>query len=98
MKFMCPGWRKKSAFVPIGANGVFLKLNSPSRRAYADNFGFLRDDRSRLMLISACCSSSQQSCIGKSLLTVHSLKKMIFEYLGDSFSSINPVFVWLYEL
>ena len=41
--------------------------------AYADNFGFLRDDRSRLMLISACCSSSHQSCMWKSLLTVHSM-------------------------
>ena len=66
------GSEKTSAFVPGGANGVLLKLNSPSRRVYANNFGFLRDDRSRFMLISACCSSSHQICIGKSLLMVHS--------------------------
>ena len=69
------GSEKTSDFVPDGANGVLLKLNSPSRRAYADNFGFLRNDRSRLMPISACCSSLHQSCIGKSLLTVHSPEK-----------------------
>ena len=66
------GSEKTSGFVPGGANGVLLKLNSPSRRAYADNFEFLRDDRSRLILISACCSSSHQCYIGKSLLIVHS--------------------------
>ena len=65
-------WSEKaSAFVPGGANGVLFKLNSPLRRAYANNFGFVRDDRSRLMLITACCNSSHQSCIGKSLLMVH---------------------------
>ena len=68
----CVRVRKTSAFVPGGDNGVLLKFNSPTRRAYADNFGFLRDDCSKLMLISACCSIFHQSCIGKSLLTMHS--------------------------
>ena len=63
---------------PVGIMEFLLKLNSPLRRAYADNFGFLRDDRSRLMLISDCCSSSYQSCIGKSLLTVHSPETKLF--------------------
>ena len=39
------GWIEEyyKARVPSGANGVRLKLNWPSRTAWADNFGLIRD-------------------------------------------------------
>ena len=60
-----------SAFEPVGTRGVLLKLNSPSKMAYAESFGLRLDARNKLSVISHYCSSLHQSCIGKSLCTVH---------------------------
>ena len=61
-----------SARVPGGAKGVLLKLYSPSKSAQADKFSLYRTVRSRFRDISACQSSSHQSCNEKELSTVHS--------------------------
>ena len=54
-----------SAFEPGGARGVLLKLNSPSKMAYAESFGLRLDAPSKLSVILHFCSSLHQNCIGK---------------------------------
>ena len=49
----CAGLSWDNIFVPGGANGVALKLNSPKRYAQADSFGLHLTDRKRLSVSTA---------------------------------------------
>ena len=57
--------------MPGGANGMWLKLLSPSNMAYADMLVFSCEILIRLIVSSAWRRSSFHNCIGKNLLTVH---------------------------
>ena len=43
--------------MPGGASGVRLKLNGPCMSAWADSFGLMWEDRSKLSVSIACGSS-----------------------------------------
>ena len=52
-------------FVPGGAKGVAVKLNSPSTYAWADNLGFVLEDRKRFIVMFVCNISLSHSESGK---------------------------------
>ena len=48
-------------FVPEGINGVTLKLNFPRSVVYDDINGLRREDRRKLIVITACGINSSQA-------------------------------------
>ena len=56
-----------TSFVPGGAIGVALKLNSPNMYAYADNFGFTLEVHNKFNVISPWWIRRSHSLKGKPL-------------------------------
>ena len=59
------GLMNATIFVPGGAKGVAVKLNSPNTYAWADNLGFVLEDRKRFIVIFVCGISLSHSESGK---------------------------------
>jgi hypothetical protein len=63
--------------------------------AHADNFGLMREPRSRFNMISGCGRSWSQK---KFVDTAEARNKMILERAYGALSSITPTYSWGYEL